>query len=64
MLFGATSLRESDFCDAYLLYADFTGASLQGSQVRRRLHGRRVLANADLTPAQQGTIPASLYAAG
>jgi uncharacterized protein YjbI with pentapeptide repeats len=62
-LAGATNLQESDFSDAYLPYADFTGASLQGAKFDGACMVECVLANADLTPAQQGAIPASLYAA-
>ena len=62
-LAGATSLQESDFSDAYLPYADFTGASLQGAKFDGACMVRCVLATANLTPAQQGAIPASLVSA-
>jgi uncharacterized protein YjbI with pentapeptide repeats len=61
-LAGATSLQESDFTNAYLPYADFTGANLQGAKFDGACMVECVLKNADLTPAQQGAISASLYA--
>jgi uncharacterized protein YjbI with pentapeptide repeats len=60
---GATSLQESDFSDAYLPYADFTGAMLQGAKFDGACMVSCVLAGAELTPAQEGAIPASLTSA-
>ena len=54
------SLQESDFSDAYLPYADFTGANLQGAKFDGACMVECVLKSADLTPAQQGAIAASL----
>jgi uncharacterized protein YjbI with pentapeptide repeats len=59
-LTGTTSLQESDFSNAYLPYADFTGANLQGGKFTGACMVECVLAHADLTPAQEGAISASL----
>jgi uncharacterized protein YjbI with pentapeptide repeats len=63
MLNDATNLQEADFSDAYLPYADFTGANLQGATFDGACMVECVLANADLTPAEQGAKAASFSAA-
>jgi uncharacterized protein YjbI with pentapeptide repeats len=60
MLKTATNLQESRFDNAYLPYADFTGASLQGANFDGACMVNCVLANADLTPAEEGAVAASL----
>jgi uncharacterized protein YjbI with pentapeptide repeats len=59
----APGLQEADFTNAYLPGATFTGASLQGAKFDGAFMVGCALSNADLTPAQQGAIPASLGAA-
>lgn len=60
--FQATTpgLQETDFTNAYLPGATFTGASLQGAKFDGAFMVGCALSNADLSPAQQGAIPASL----
>ena len=59
-LAGAANLQQTDFSGAYLPTADFTGASLQGAKFDHAFMVECVLTRADLTPAEQGAIPASL----
>jgi uncharacterized protein YjbI with pentapeptide repeats len=56
-------LQEADFSNAYLPDADFTGASLQGAKFDGAFMVACTLSNADLSPAQQGAISASLAGA-
>jgi uncharacterized protein YjbI with pentapeptide repeats len=53
-------LQEADFSNAYLPDADFTGASLQGAKFDGAFMVGCTLTNADLSPAQQGAVSASL----
>lgn len=59
----APGLQEADFTNAYLPGATLTGASLQGAKFDGAFMVGCALSNADLSPAQQGAIPASLGAA-
>ena len=53
-------LQEADFSNAYLPDADFTGAILQGAKLDGAFMVGCTLSNADLSPAQQGAVSASL----
>jgi uncharacterized protein YjbI with pentapeptide repeats len=57
---SAPGLQEANFTNAYLPDADFTGASLQGAKFDGAFMVGCVLSNADLSPAEQGAVSASL----
>jgi hypothetical protein len=57
---SAPGLQEADFTNAYLPDADFTGASLQGAKFDGAFMVGCVLSDADLSPAEQGAVSASL----
>ena len=62
-LSGGVNLQQADLSDAYLPNTDFTGADLQGAKFDGACMVECDLTNADLTPAAQGTLQASLAAA-
>ena len=62
-LAGAANLQQADFSGAYLPTADFTGANLQGAKFDHAFMVECVLTRANLAPAEQGAIPASLDSA-
>ena len=59
----APGLEQADFSNAYMANADLTGASLQGAKFDGAFMVSCTLSNADLSPADQGSIPASLAGA-
>jgi uncharacterized protein YjbI with pentapeptide repeats len=62
-LTGTTSLEQADFSTCYMPSADFTGADLKGAKFDGAFMVECVLTGADLSPSEQGALPASLTSA-
>jgi hypothetical protein len=62
-LSGSANLQETDFANAYMANADLTGAVLQGAKFDGAFMVECVLANVDLAPTRDGSVPSSLTSA-